>query len=352
MKPLVLSPNSLSYLTCPRKFMNYRILGRRLAGARAGADAGNILHSAWAAWNRGDTTLRRTIGRVHVGSIGTTEQICDAIIEAERASLPLERADDHRTAAYLKDAFAALRAELEPRRGTWRVLEVERRLTRRIGEVKAEVYDGTTITHMVHGNWLQRLEAKAGDCDMDGVAIVPIHLELVRDLVIEIIATGERWVVDLKTSAWDDEAKPRAWAVGDQGKCYTWAWNDEFANKPVAGAQFIRLVMRKPVQKPTAKTKPTFEPQVLPPFRYTPAILEEWRKSVLTRAADILRRDPENPDDWPMQACDSNCIQFNKPCDYLGACEMDPDQRAYFLAQDFFEPSGAGKEPLTVEEAV
>jgi PD-(D/E)XK nuclease superfamily protein len=324
MKPLILSPHSLSYLTCQRKFYNYRILGRRLAGARAGADAGNILHTGWAVWNRGVTQPNEVTG-------------IDAIIERERAALPLERPDDHRTAAYLKDAFAALRAELEPRRGDWRVLEVERRLVRPIGEVAD-----------AHPHWRARL----GGIDGYAEGPVPIHLELVRDLVIEIIATWERWVVDLKTSGRDDEAKPRAWAVGDQGKCYCFMWNDEFPDKPVAGAQFIRLVMRKPVLKPSAKTKPTFEPQVLPPFRYTPAILEEWRRSVMTRAADILRRDPENPDDWPMQACDSNCIQFNKPCDYLGACEMDPDKRAYFLAQDFFEASNAGKEPLTTEEAV
>lgn len=344
MLTLTLSANKLERLTCPARFYYHAILKRKPAGPSPGADAGSILHAAWAVMNR-QAMLR---DRVDAGLSLTQEEdkllmagvaAQDAALEAERSSRPLAmRGDkpDYCTLDYLREAFSVLRAEWATFLPAWRVLEVEKRGTRTLAET--EMYS--------HPNWVNHLPAVYGGKMADD-GIVEVAFEFVRDVVLQNRSTGEVWIADLKTASEDRRAEVAAWETSDQFKGYLWAWNDEHPEQPAAGVQPVRLILRPPLL-PTSKprngtTKPRHEVSFPAPLRWGPEFIEEWKCSVLDRAASILRRNPNDLADWPLTGVSGTCNGPWGTCGYLATCRLTPASRLTHLSTDLYEHSDAGK---------
>ena len=279
---MILSASTMEKVTCLRRYWYYKIAKRRSSTLRPGPVAGSAVHSAFAAWNRGEDA-------------DAQEAALRAVCEAR----PLV-GDDYRTTLYLLDAWAHLRATLTPLFAGWRRLEVEKRTTVRISD--------------------------------------SVEWELVRDVVLQA-PDGAIWICDLKTSSRDEAADTAARRNSGQFKAYAWTWNAEHPETPARGVQAIRLIMRKP-----SKTGVAFDAPNDPPVRFDPAQLDEWYRGVLRRAADIAARDPANLDDWPMADSPAgNCRNQWGCCEYLPVCELPPGDRALKLATDAFEPADAGK---------
>lgn len=281
------SSHQLDMATCARRLWYYRVARRRSAEPRPGADAGSATHAGFAAWNRGEPVEAQ-----------------EAAIKAVRDAR-LMQDDDYRTTPYLLDAFAQLRAVLAPVFDGWKRLEVEKRGFTELGQWGGEVFQ-----------W-----------------------EYVRDAVVQS-PDGDIWVVDLKTASRADSADVAAWANSGQFKSYLWAWNVEHPEAPAAGIWPIRLIMRKP-----SRTGVPYEVPQDPPIRFTPEALAEWQTGAMRRCADIVKRDPERLDDWPMSdSTAGTCRNQWGCCDYIGVCTMPRGDRALKLATDQFEPADAGKE--------
>jgi PAS domain-containing protein len=339
MLTLTLSPHSLEKALCPWRYWQYRHAcgtGRKPVGGSPGADAGTCVHAAWAVMNRHarDWPDARLDG-VQFAASGNEQE---RVLAEQRAALPMlqrrDGTDDWCTLAYLTDALAQLRAVWVPWLASWRVLEVERRAVRRLGYYYSDE---------LHPGWLTHLPVTPEEPD-DMRPRVAIDLEFVRDVVLQHRETGEVWIVDLKTASRDDSTTRATYKVGDQGKAYLWAWNDEHPEMPAQGVQFWQLIMRKPVQKATARTKPTYEVMPGEAIRWPAAFINEWRESVLDRAQAILRRNPDDPRDWPLYGVAAGaCANQWGACPYLRVCDLEPASRLTYLATDDFVPSAQGK---------
>ena len=287
MNSLTLSASTLEKAVCLRRYWYYRVARRKSAAPKSGADAGSCLHRGFAIWNAGGDT-----------------QMQEAAIDRERDARPMVDDTDYRTHAFLKDAFAQLRAVLGEQAASWERLEIEKRGTRLLGMV--------------------------GD--------VRVLIDYRRDVVVR--DSSAIWVVDLKSASRDDSAEVAAFQNSGQFKAYTWAWNDEHPDTPCAGVQPVRLIMRRP-----SKTGVAFDVKLDPPARFPAEIIAEWRDSTLRRAADIIARRPEDLFDWPMMDHSSGCCRNQWGCcEYLEVCTLCPADRALKLSTDAFVDSDFGKE--------
>lgn len=342
MLTLTLSANKLEKLLCPARFYYHAVLKRRPAGPSPGADAGSILHAGWAVMNREAMKVDKMA--VMPGELMPSP---DDALATERASRPLAmrgEKPDYCTLEYLREAFSVLRAEWATFLPEWRVLEVERRGTRTLYEA----------TMHVQTNWVPRLGGLGKD-EMNAAYIgndtlrlpVAISYEFVRDVVLQNRTTGEIWIADLKTASEDRRAEVAAWETSDQFKGYLWAWNDEHPDQPAAGVQPVRLILRPPLL-PTSKprngsSKPRHEVSFPAPLRWGPEFIDEWKRSVLDRAESILRRNPDDPADWPLIGVSGTCNGPWGTCGYLATCRLTPASRLTHLSTDLYEHSDVGK---------
>lgn len=299
-----LSPTTLEKAVCLCRYRYEKILHRRSAEIRSGADAGSAVHAGF---------------RGLFGTMTQDEQE-EAVLKT-RAKLPMAD-NDYRHGDYLVAGLAQLRAELAPALGQWKVLEVEKRGERLLG---------TTPLNSVHPGWkahLRTTEWNAGREEM------PIVLRYIRDAVIRN-DQGRVVIVDLKTSSRDEAANAAYFHNSGQFKAYNWSWNDEHPDNVAREVQPVRLIMRPP-----SKTGVTYTVKLDTPVRFDSEILVEWRRNTIRRAVDLLQRDPDDPTDWPMMESGlGTCRHTYGCCEFLPVCTKPPGDRALKLATDVFVDS-------------
>ncbi len=124
---------------------------------------------------------------------------------------------------------------------------------------------------------------------------------------------------------------------------YVHAWRVQYPDKPVKGVQPVRLVMRAPPK--TAKGKGvTYEIPKDGPVIFSDERLAEWVRHTLRKARDILERDPQQSDDWPLACAELGCCRHTFGCcEYIDVCLLPPSDRALKLSTDEFENSDTGK---------
>ncbi len=295
-----LSASSLAlWDRCPAALRYYKVLGRKPVRASSGLIAGTAIHLAAALWKAGKPFA-----------------VQDAGIDIVLAETPIVVSEkEHRSAQYIKDAWAAFRVELDVLFANWTIDELERQSVIVLGKVQYRQHDGSWATAIVE--W-----------------------EVRRDLV-GVDAYGDRWVVDWKTMAQDRQTTVEAYKNSGQFIGYDHSWRIEYPDKPLKGVQPIRLVMRKPSLKGKGVT---YEIPPDGPVTFSEARRLEWVRHTLRKARDILERDPQQPDDWPLAQVEVGCCTHQYGvCDYLSTCLLDPADRPLKLSLDEFEDADAGK---------
>jgi len=291
IRTLTLSANSLGiYDRCRRAYYNYKVAGRRAVRPQTGLIAGTALHSAIECMNLGSPVVKQ-------------EQCIDVTL-AETPVPP----DDYRQAPYLKDALAAFRAELGTLFAGWKIEEVESQGTVPLGAV---------------------------DYWRDGVKdTAEVSWEFRRDMV-GVDRDGRRWICDYKSGSRNEEAQYSAMKNSGQFLGYVWAWQHQHPDKPVAGVQPVRLILRKPTAHGVTYEMPRDNPIFFQPER-----IEEWHRHTLRKAQELLSRNPEDPDDWPLATAELGCCRHTYGCcDYIQTCTLKPEDRAMHLASDLYESS-------------
>lgn len=296
---ITLSASRLDVATCPRRYWYRYHVGRQLARPATALTAGGAMHAGLLVLDRG-------------GSIAEQEAAIDAIVAASPPP-----PDDYRTAAYLKTALAAYRAEFPSPRWT-KIEAMETWFDVELGTV--DVGEGGYTAQV---RWSGRVDR------------------------VEVGLDGRRYVVEYKTSSFDRQADWVAMHNSDQLPGYAW-WYTKTTGLPVHGGKLRRLVMRKP----SAKGKGvTYEFPNDPPIMFTTAQVEEWRTNTLRLGAELLTRNVADETDWPMQR--GLCVGRFGPCEYLcsargeafGPCSLPAENRAAVLASDLYEgvtPHGEG----------
>jgi len=86
---------------------------------------------------------------------------------------------------------------------------------------------------------------------------------------------------------------------------------------------------------PFSKSKKEEEKLLRPTFCYSEYQINDWKKSVIESAHDILRYSANNY--WPMKF--HACGIFGKKCTFYDVCNTTPDNRAYKI-ESFFKEKG------------
>ena len=265
----------------------HKIIGRRAVRSQAGLIAGTAIHSA--------------VERLNLGK-PIPEQ--EAAIDETLAKTPVPL-DDYRTAPFLKDALAAFRAELGGLFVGWQIEEVEAHGTIELGVVQPREQEPVQVI------W-----------------------EFRRDMV-GVDPDGRRWLVDVKTSSRNEEAQVKAMQMSGALMGYIHSWQVQHPDKPISGAQPVRVIMRKPTKNGVAFEFPKDGPIFFPPER-----IAEWRRHTLRKARELLERNPDDPEDWPLAAAELGlCRHTFGCCDYLSTCVLKLEDRAMHLASDAYESS-------------
>lgn len=277
MNELHLSAHSLDKAACPFRYYLYRVLEKVPEGVAPGLVQGIAGHAAVAAWRRGLDLAAQ-----------------DKAVDDAFAQAPPIPAEDYRTPQYLKEILVQFRAEHAPEHWVWE--EVEQPF---------EVPLGVVQTH------------RLGE--------VKVILTGRRDAVGYDPDSGHRYVIDNKFVSRDDGADYVAAKNSRALKGYVLSYRVQ-TGKPVHAAVLQRVVIRGPT-----KAKPlnfTLPPD--PPIQFPDAVLEEWQRNTLKIAAAIAERDPEKPEEWPME--ESVCRHTFGCCDYLEVCTLPPGlDRTRFL---------------------
>lgn len=294
MRTLTLSANSLGiYDRCRAAYRYYKVVGRRAVRSQAGLIAGTAIHSAVQALNSGKPPAAQ-------------EAAIDAVLAEE--PIPVTPTE-YRYAPYLKDAVAAFRAELGTLFAGWKVEEVEAQGTIELGTVAVRL-----------PLWSAKLWED-----------VQVLWEFRRDMV-GVAPDGMRYVVDYKSSSRNEDVEYLASKNSGALMGYCWAYQAQHG-KPVHGAQLVRIILRRP-----SKTGVMFEFPRDNPILFQPERLEEWRRMTLRKARELLERNPEDPEDWPLSSNTVGCCrhQFGA-CDFLAVCTLKPEDRPAMLASDAYE---------------
>ncbi len=268
----------------------------------SGLIAGTAIHSALRVLQTG-------------GDVGKQEEALIAVL-TETPIVASEK--EYRTEAYLKDALAAFRAEHASTFAGWTIEEVEKQGVVELGTVEYRVWEeGSRICEMMPAR---------------------ILWEFRRDLV-GVDPSGRRWVVDWKSASRDEDAQVKAMANSGQFMGYIASWQIEHPDKPIAGVQPVRIIMRKPTKSGIAYSFPKDSE-----LRFSQARVDEWRRQTLRKARELLERDPQDPDAWPMATTELGCCRHTYGCcEFIDVCLLDPDQRALKLSTDQFEDAEAAK---------
>lgn len=320
---ITLSASRLDVASCPRRYYYRYRVGRQLARPAAALTAGGAIHAGLLALDRG-------------AGIPIQEAAIDAIVAASPPP-----PDDYRTAAYLKTALAAYRAEFPTPR--WTTIEaMETWFDVELGTVEVLTDFDTVTRYADRNNPVVVHQTKA--LKLPVAAQVRWSGRVDR---VELGLDGRRYVVEYKTSSFDRQADWVAMHNSDQLPGYAW-WYTKTTGLPVHGGKLRRLVMRKPSLKGKGVT---YEFPGDPPIMFTTAQVEEWRTNTLRLGAELLARSAADETDWPMQR--GLCVGRFGPCEYLcsakgeafGPCSLPAENRAAVLASDLYEdvtPHGEG----------
>jgi len=240
------------------------------------------------------------------GDVAAQEKAIDDVL-AETPITPHEK--EYRNAAFLKDALAAFRAEHGTLFAGWQREEIE----------KHGVVDlGHTPYRMASGEMGEAL----------------VRWEYRRDMVA-VDPDGQRLCIDWKTSARNEEAQIKAMENSGQFMGYVVSWLIQHPDKPMVGVQPVRLILRKPTKNGVCFELPKDGPIYFPQSR-----LDEWKRHTLRKAREILERNPQEADDWPMACAELGCCRHTfGVCEFLCVCVLPPSDRALKLATDEFEDS-------------
>ncbi len=299
MTTLKYSANSLGrYRVCPRFHWYYKIIGRRLVRSSTGRIAGRAIHAGIEGINRGH-------------SIAEQDAAIDRVLAEETPIAP----EDYRQSAFLKDALAAFRVEYAPLLKHFTVEEVECHGEIEIGQVSYRLPNSPTNER----------------------AIAHIIYEFRRDMVA-VSPDGQRAVWDFKTASRNEQAEVLASTVSSAYKGYCWAYRKQ-TGKPCNYVQQRRIIMRKP-----SKSGVWFEFPEDGAIYFSDEILDEWHRHALRSAVEILERDSQDPDAWPMSgAMLGACRHQYGVCDFQSVCVLPPSDRALKLSTDEYQPSDTGK---------
>lgn len=294
MKQLRLSGHSCDKAACPMQYYLYRVQGRSLAGVSPALCQGIAGHGAIARWRRGQSQADQ-----------------DAYVDAVFAAHP-QPEDDFRTPYYLREALAQYKVE-HAELVTWDFEEVETAFELPLGVVEV-------AGERVEVLWTGR-----------------------RDAVGRFKVDGRRYVLDNKFSSRDQTADVVAYQ--NQGAFKGYCWSCRESGKPVVGVIVRRMIIRAPT-----KPKPfNFSLPLDPPIYFSDEILDEWKNHTLLRAAELLARDPEQMEAWPMVS--ALCRGPFGCCDYLPVCLMPPRDRLVKLMSDAYRDSGDREAYDAKEEA-
>ena len=170
-------------------------------------------------------------------------------------------------------------------------------------------------------------ERELGDVDyrvMRSVETVKVWWQFKIDGVWRNPDTGELNVKDTKTSSRDEFADSEGgeFSKGEakyqmSGQFMGYCWSKSAPEQPVTGAVLDQIVIRKPVQRVTAKTPPQNEAKRRF-FRWTPGQLNEWRSDVLANIGEWLTACAKaNNEPPPMTR--TNCA-WPRVCPYFSSC--------------------------------
>jgi hypothetical protein len=294
-RTLILSNNSLTtYRRCKYAYYISKVLDRRAIRTMPGRIAGAALHAGIAPFFKGADAVKQ-----------------DAAVDAVFKATPTP-VDDYRQAAFVKDALAQWRVERGALLKTWRVEECEVQATVDLGVVTP------------------RLGPSAGQPTL-------VRWEVRRDLVA-VDPDGLRFVWDWKSASRNEQAEYEASKNSGALMGYCRSYTIQ-TGLPVHGAYLGRIVMRKPT-----KTGVSFEFPADGAIYFSEDRLDQWQRQTLREARDILERDPQDLDDWPLAShVNGACRGIWGTCDFLGVCNLPLSDRALKLSTDEFEPAEAAK---------
>lgn len=268
MKEFRISAHSLGMFACPFRGYMYRHLQKAAVTRSAALVQGTAGHASLAAWRRA------------LPLEAQEKAVYD--IFARNPTPP----EDFRTAGLLKEVLVQYRAQYSIEDFVWE--EIEKDFELELGSVTG--FDG------------------------DYRVIFTGR----RDAVAWSPSTGERYVVDDKFVSRDEGAELASARNSRALKGYLYEWNYSNPGKRTYQAILRRTVIRKPTQKmPVNFTLPAD-----PPLFFSEDRLQEWRLNTLSICAQILQRDPEVIDQWPME--ESLCRTTFGCCDYLDVCTQPP----------------------------
>jgi hypothetical protein len=136
--------------------------------------------------------------------------------------------------------------------------------------------------------------------------------------------TSELSVKDTKTSSRDEFADSEGgeFSKGEakyqmSGQLMGYAWLCSTPERPVTGAVLDQVVIRKPVQRVTAKTPPQNEAKRRF-FHWTSGQIEEWRRDTLANIGEWLTACAK-ADNAPPPMTKTNCA-WPRVCPYFSSC--------------------------------
>lgn len=304
-RTFTISAHSLGvYDRCARAYLHYKVHGRKAVRSAAGLIAGTALHEGIGSLLDGDPTPAQ-----------------EAAMADVLAATPIPP-EDYRSLGYLRDALGAFRAEFGSTFGRWTIEERETQGVLELGVVEHAPFLIAPYTVPVTVMW-----------------------EFRRDMV-GVDPDGRRYIVDLKTSSRNEDAQYLAYKNSGQFMGYLWSWNQQHPDRPALGVLPVRIILRRP-----SKTGVMFEFPKDSPILFPQERIDEWRRHTLRKVRELLARNPDDPEDWPLASAELGlCRHTYGCCDYLPVCCMKPgEDRERLLASDAYEPSDAGKTSRPVE---
>lgn len=305
MTTLTLSSTSIGmYSRCPAAYRMVYVLDRRPVRSGSGLIAGTAIHAGITELVRGRDAAKQ-----------------DAAIDAVLAETPIAASEkEYRSAGYIKDALAAFRPEYASMFAGWAIEECEQQGVVELGTLRLSL----AVPPLPAGGPVNE---------------VRVMWEFRRDLV-GIAPNGERWIVDWKSTSRDEDAQLKAYKNSGQFMGYVVAWNIEHPDKPVRGVQPVRIVMRKPTKTGVAFSIPHDDA-----VRFSDERLAEWRRHTLRKAREILERDPQDADAWPLAHTELGCCRHTYGCcEFIDVCTLNPRDRPLKLSTDEFESASAAKQ--------